>query len=661
MAVDGPRCQGQAVENIAMVAQRLISALAGLCLLLLGPHCLAQVADSVMLNTVTVIDVKPHPIYRAPMGSYSQAIDSALIAINQQNLTQLLATATALNVRSNGPGGVASINLRGGSAQQTQLFWEGLPLNDPMLGVADVSVLLPLASTINVYHGPASALLGSGGLGGGISLTNDVLKEDGLSAEMRLNAGMFGRYSGQSEIKFKNGRWAHNTGMALSYAENNFAFQNTARIGFPTDTMRNSRVRQQGLNHTSAVQINERNEVSAGVLMLRNDRQLPPLMTNLDGREKMLDEKAVAHLRWERTGKRSHLSVRLGYTYSDQTYWQTDSRSFNNKNQVVLGRVGYSYQALRWLTLQVRQFTDISLGYAQSGYPNGKMQQQYGASGSVLVRPTANIKAEFSGRFDVIDGQITPPQLNLGGAVKITRWLSARASGGSNYRVPTLNDRFWQPGGNPQLVPEQSYGGEVGCDASWKWEKASIQTSLTGYFQQVENMIRWVPGPAFWHSENVNHAQLAGLEMSLSQKVKVGRFVLVTQILYEFSDARSGLNAANLGDALQMVYIPKNQIKGSFQIERWRTWLRPNAIWVSPRNVTTDGHITLPAFTVIDIQIGHRLPIRNHTLLFIGQVTNLLNQNYQTVTNNPMPGIGFDFTLSYTFRHKPKNKSHDNE
>lgn len=579
-----------------------------------------------------------------------------MLAINQLPITQLLFSTTALTVRSNGPAGVASINMRGGTAQQTQLFWEGIPLTDPMLGLADLSVMLPLASTIQIHHGPASALLGTGGLGGGIAMATSPMKFDGLMVQLRLSAGTFGRYNGQASISVKNGRWAHATGVAIAYAENNFTFKNTARIGHPTDTMTNSRTRQQGFNHTSTIRLNTRNTIATGMLFLRNDRQLPPLMTNMNNREKMLDDKVLAHLKWERIGQRSDLSMRIAFANSDQTFTQTDTRSFRNVSHVFMGRIGYSYQALRWLTVQARQFTDVSLGYAQSGYGDGKMQQQYGASASVLVSATAKLRAEMSGRIDVIDGQVTPPQLNLGLSYAATGWLKLRASGGTNYRVPTLNDRFWQPGGNANLLPEHGYGGELGFDGSWTGNRTTLIGSATGYYQQIKNLIRWIPGPSFWYPENVGHAQMAGVEASLHSTTKVGKFMLLTNVQYQFSDARSGLMSSNLADALQMTYIPKHQVKGHFQIEAWRTWLRPSVVWVSGRNITTDGTKTLAPFTVLDLQVGHRLPLKDHTLVLMGQLTNLLNQNYQTVAYNPMPGIGFDFTLSYTFNHQRNQK-----
>ena len=31
-----------------------------------------------------------------------------------------------------------------------------------------------------------------------------------------------------------------------------------------------------------------------------------------------------------------------------------------------------------------------------------------------------------------------------------------------SYRAPTLNERYWVPGGNPALLPEAGWGSEAG-------------------------------------------------------------------------------------------------------------------------------------------------------------------------------------------------------
>ena len=44
----------------------------------------------------------------------------------------------------------------------------------------------------------------------------------------------------------------------------------------------------------------------------------------------------------------------------------------------------------------------------------------------------------------------------------IWSYISGRVNFSRNFRAPTLNERYWQPGGNPDLEPEESYNIEAG-------------------------------------------------------------------------------------------------------------------------------------------------------------------------------------------------------
>src|SRR5690606_6722526 len=78
--------------------------------------------------------------------------------------------------------------------------------------------------------------------------------------------------------------------------------------------------------------------------------------------------------------------------------------------------------------------------------------------------------------------------------------LLLKASLGKGFKVPTLNDRFWEPGGNPDLLPEESINGEIG----FHWLKSGLfswNQSLTYYRMQVDNWIIWMPQGSVWRPE----------------------------------------------------------------------------------------------------------------------------------------------------------------
>jgi iron complex outermembrane receptor protein len=102
--------------------------------------------------------------------------------------------------------------------------------------------------------------------------------------------------------------------------------------------------------------------------------------------------------------------------------------------------------------------------------------------------------------------------------------LVLRGNFARNYHHPTLNDMYWQPGGNPDLRPEEGYTGEV----TVLWEKAaeerSVSTSLTGYYSRISDWILWLPGfKGYWEPVNLSEVRSYGLEYQLSAELAVRR------------------------------------------------------------------------------------------------------------------------------------------
>ncbi|MGD0342331.1 MAG: TonB-dependent receptor plug domain-containing protein, partial [Bacteroidales bacterium] len=102
------------------------------------------------------------------------SVDSTLL--NYYTLlpvTETLDNNSQLFFKSYGAGAMASTSFRGAGAERTILSWNGINLNDPMLGQVDFS-LFPsgMADGIQVSYGAASMETGFGGIGGLINLEN---------------------------------------------------------------------------------------------------------------------------------------------------------------------------------------------------------------------------------------------------------------------------------------------------------------------------------------------------------------------------------------------------------------------------------------------------------------------------------------------------------
>ncbi len=85
------------------------------------------------------------------------------------------------------------------------------------------------------------------------------------------------------------------------------------------------------------------------------------------------------------------------------------------------------------------------------------------------------------------------PTLYAGVSRWMTPTLKLRASGGRGYRPPAFQELYFVPFfGNPSLVPEQGWSGDLGLD----WEPGTgTRVSIAGYYQRYDDLIQLTLAP----------------------------------------------------------------------------------------------------------------------------------------------------------------------
>jgi iron complex outermembrane receptor protein len=130
-------------------------------------------------------------------------IDSSLLKnYSHSSLGELLSATSVIFVKSYGMGGTATPSFRGTGASHTQITWNSINLNNPMLGQSDLS-LMPsgLADEIKVYFGGASMMLNSGGTGGTINIETKPVWKKQTSVTLNPGLGSYGRYTGLIQVR----------------------------------------------------------------------------------------------------------------------------------------------------------------------------------------------------------------------------------------------------------------------------------------------------------------------------------------------------------------------------------------------------------------------------------------------------------------------------
>ena len=100
------------------------------------------------------------------------------------SMSDILTAHSPLYVKSYGRATESTVEFRGTSPAHTQVLWNGMKINSPMLGTVDFSTIPAFfIDQANLFHGASSLTLTGGGLGGAIELNNQPLRNKGLGLQ----------------------------------------------------------------------------------------------------------------------------------------------------------------------------------------------------------------------------------------------------------------------------------------------------------------------------------------------------------------------------------------------------------------------------------------------------------------------------------------------
>lgn len=148
-----------------------------------------------------------------------------------QNMANLISQQMPVFVKSYGVNSLATLSFRGASAAQSQVYWNGVPIQNAASGIADVSLLpVSMMNRVNVVYGSSSALWGSGNVGGALLVDNDLADfTDSLSSRIGLSAvaGSFGMYKLSLNGGITTKRLSVDARLLGQTADNDFTYADT--------------------------------------------------------------------------------------------------------------------------------------------------------------------------------------------------------------------------------------------------------------------------------------------------------------------------------------------------------------------------------------------------------------------------------------------------
>jgi outer membrane cobalamin receptor len=613
-----------------------------------------------------------------------------------ESVPQLLSEQSGVTVtRLGGMGSTATISLRGSTSNQVLVYVDGVPFNTVTGGGVDVGAI-PMGDVerIEIYRGTSPIVFGASAIGGVVSITTLVPREN--RAELEIGGGSFATYYGGARGAWNRGRLHLYGGAHLMSSEGDFPYIDSK--GTKRDTSddekawrRNNDLRQLDGTARALVDLPGERRLSVSALFFSRGQGLPGpgTLAAPDARLGTLRTTGIVAFQSGQDlgpGGRLRATAYGNYQlthFADPSAQISASPTEAHDSTITAGGTLDGKRAVRpWLVLSFVLDGRFDRFTPSDDFPNAGTASPgtrlFGAAGidsdywlapirfdiiaSLRIEATHD---ESSGRDNF--GVFLPTSRPVNHVLPIARlsllkqlgdWVSLAANGGHYARLPTLIELYGNTGylqGNPALVPESGFNADVGPRLKWRRGTSAITWSTAGFASLVSDLIQYQYGGGRARARNLGSARILGVESSATVEIGPHARLLASAT---FTDARD-TSVVEAQNGKQLPLRP-----------RYRFYARPE--W---RAVRLGARTSLGFFADVDATAGNyldpsnleRVPARllfgaglhadlpgDFRLRASGQ--NLANSPISDLANYPLPGREIYLTLSWSSdNNQPKD------
>jgi len=215
------------------------------------------------------------------------------------------------------------------------------------------------------------------------------------------------------------------------------------------------------------------------------------------------------------------------------------------------------------------------------------------------------------------------------------------------YRVPTLNELYWVPGGNRELESELGWSREL----SYAAELGEWQFSLSLYDRAMDNWILWIPLEAsfIWSPINVAEVTSRGWETGVMKSWAQEKYELKASADYgiAYSVYETAVPAQSIAAGDQLLYTPRHRAVAGVSLDyaglQWD--------WNSNYTSSVEGvNEDLEGYFISGMRMGYEREIHKEVKAeLIFTIDNIFNKSYRVIERRPMPGRYFNMQMNLNF------------
>jgi len=586
-----------------------------------------------------------------------------------RTLGEMLVQIPGIEILEDGAGsGQKRVSIRGSNPNQVLVLLDGIPLNDPITGEADLNLVpLSIIEDVIIQKGGNAAQSGSGSMGGQVEIRTKQL----LSNEIKIgvNAGSFQAKGFQASLSGSIGRFSAFINYDYQTETGDFPYTYQELDG----TVVSERRLNAGFNSRQFFiktgYFTSQHQVILQANLYQSDRGLPGTVFFWTPYASANVKRNLFAANYIFTTNKMSLSLQLSAYQNISEYqnlWPDDPPlkykrvppyHTNYELEAYQGDVTTTWQ---WSTLNE---AIIKLFYRKDIFEDqnllttipGADQQANNLQAAIGLENNFQIptpdwinqsslklalrydNVRFNNQVGERQDSFFSPKIGLYFG-NDDGWLwNLQANFGRSFRSPTFADLYYQDfrvRGNATLLPEKSVDFDAGIRIGLPW-LGRPEFSLSYFHQKMENLIVWELGSfATWQPTNLD-ALIEGIEYQFTWPFWPGHLVLnFNHIELNARDQSFRHTTHNKF----LIYRPEHtsRIGLNFQYDRLNLTYQKRI--VSERYVTAANTVSLPGYQVDDIIIRISLSSGPVNWSLRGMILNISNTRYEIVRDAPLPG-----------------------
>jgi len=547
---------------------------------------------------------------------------------SSSSLKEFLDAHTNLFFKEYGRGMLSSISIRGTGASHTLVLWNGIPINSKLNGQVDFnSIYFTGLDRLQLKRGGESILFGSGAIGGVIETGESISFVKKKTFSNSFHYGSFSSIFNHTKIKLSDNRYFLSLNFTTDYSKNDYLY--------PDKNLKNTNGKYRGNDYqlSIATKIDQKN-----ILSLHSHYNT--LSRNLSGtlyapsNSKLNTKNNQQLFSWKFHQKKINNVFTIAYVYEEYKYFPnkdiTDSSLSKSENFIIKNETE--------INTSKSQFNFGNLFENVMGVGDHIQEhrlQSYSIYGNWLYRfkhfhIQTGIRKEFHSSYSIpLMGRLKMEYLGFHKNFRTGVSLS------SNYKVPNINDLYWNPGGNQDLKPEKSRTYELFAGFSLN----NFHTKLTGFYIDSKDLIKWTPFTSnLWKPINFEKVKSKGIELEAHTKLKI-----LSQTFIKLNGSFSYQQVINSLNNNLLPYVPMETAFIAMNVEHGKWDFLLSGKYVGKVFTTTSNTLYIPSHQIINTKMIFRY---NNSISIGGGINNLLNTYYETFPSRPQPGRNYNININ---------------